>query len=527
MNTLLVAINAKFTHTNLAVRSLQNALLAANIAADFVEYTINQPLHDILADIVRREPKRLLFSCYIWNIAYVRALAEDFRLLNPQAQILLGGPEVSFDAEELLVQMPWADAIVCGEGEALLPSVLALPQPKGVYRTSGCVDLDLLPFPYRDLDALKNRVLYYESTRGCPFGCAYCLSSADMHVRERSLSLVFADLQRLIDAKVMKVKFVDRTFNLHAERATAIWRYLIEHDQGITSFQMELGGDLTTAEQLALLKTARTGLFQFEIGVQSTNEETLKRVARATDMRKLSDNVAAVKQEGNIHQHLDLIAGLPSEGFESFAHSFDDVFALRPEQLQLGFLKLLRGSRLYAQSEALGLVFSPMPPYEVLQTPALSFRELSRLKAVEEATELYYNSGRFSHEIDELALHCKSAFQAFLSLGEELLKRKVTQYEAYDLLYAFALAQGCTPERMAWLMRLDLCLHERPRKLPAHCALGATFEERKAQLNREPGLDRYTDLFPAWVVGLRGAEKKAVTFDYAKRDAWGRAKMIC
>ncbi|MEG1775480.1 MAG: DUF4080 domain-containing protein [Clostridia bacterium] len=523
MTTLLIAINAKYTHTNLAVRYLQNALAQSGIPAHFSEYTINQSAREILTDLVRQQPERLLFSCYIWNIAHVQTVATEYRLLFPHAQILLGGPEVSFDAEQLLAQMPWANAIVCGEGELLLPQVLHHAQVSGVYRANACVDLDALPFPYQDLSTLVNRVLYYESSRGCPYGCAYCLSSADTRVRWRSLPNVYADLQRFLDARVMKVKFVDRTFNLNAARDLAIWRYLIANDNGVTSFQMELGGDLTTPEQLALLKTARVGLFQFEIGVQSTSPETLRQVARATDMEKLKANVATVKQAKNIHQHLDLIAGLPSEGFDRFAQSYNEVFAMRPEQLQLGFLKLLRGSRLYGQREALGLLHSPHAPYEVLQTPALSFQQLSRLKVVEAMTEAYYNSGRFTNQLEYLLAFCQSPFDALLLLGEGFPQRKVTQYEYYDLLYAFALAQGCAPERMAWLMRLDLCLHERPHKLPRGCAPGAPPQERKARLPKEQGADCYFDLFPSEIVGVKGTATVVLAFDYAHRDPWGHA----
>lgn len=525
LKTLLVALNAKYAHTNLAVRYLQNALERAGMPAEIAEYTINQPVREVLADIVRRAPERLLFSCYIWNIDRVRALGEQFRLLRPQAFIALGGPEVSYGAEELLASMPWADAILCGEGELALPAMLAQASPKGVYRAEGCVDMDALPFPYRDLRALGGRVLYYETTRGCPFGCAYCLSSADTRVRRRSLELVYGDLDRFLDARVMKVKLVDRTFNLDAERAAAIWRYLIEHDNGVTGFQMELGGDLLTGEQLALLKRARVGLFQFEIGVQSTNADTLARVARRTDMDALYDSVRAIRRMGNIHQHLDLIAGLPGETFAMFRQSFDEVIALRPEQLQLGFLKLLRGSRLYAQKEALGLDHAPQAPYEVLRTPDMTFEELCRLKRVEEVTESYYNSGRFSHQLEELLGREPSAFDMLLALADSLPEGKLSQYDAYDCLYDFAVGRGCDPQRMAWLMRLDLCLHERPHRLPARCAAGATALQRKARLNAERQPDQYDDLVPAWVAGLDGDALTAVRYDYARRDAWGRAAL--
>lgn len=368
-------------------------------------------------------------------------------------------------------------------------------------------------------------MLYYESSRGCPFGCAYCLSSADTHVRYRSLEKVFDDLQQFLDARVMKVKFVDRTFNLHAGRALAIWRYLTEHDNGVTSFQMELGGDLTTPEQLALLKTARHGLFQFEIGVQSTCEATLREVARVTDLEQLKGNVKAVREMGGIHQHLDLIAGLPGETMETFGRSYNEVLAMQPQQLQLGFLKLLRGSKLYERREALGLVFAPQPPYEILQTPTMSFAELTRLKAVEEATELYYNSGRFSYELKELLTGASDPFTLMLGLGEAVKEAKLSQYDAYDRLYEYATKLGHDPERMAWLMRLDLCLHEPPRRLPGHCAVGAPVEVRQRAVNGKREKDRYIDVFPASAFELTQEKWVMVTFDYAVRDDSGHAGM--
>ena len=470
--TLLVAVNARYSHTNLAVRYLKNALEGAGIPAEFVEYTINQPVGEILADLCRSGARRFLFSCYIWNREYVCRLGEQLRLIDPDYVLLVGGPEVSFDPEEQLTALPWADGILAGEGEVLVPQVLAAQwRPQGVFQGTGYVDLDTLPFPYEPLDQLPHRVLYYESSRGCPFGCAYCLSSADRVVRTRSLDLVFQDLQRFLDARVMQVKVVDRTFNLDGGRALAIWDYLAAHDNGVTSFQMELGGDLTRPEAVELLRRARPGLFQLEIGVQSTCPAALEAACRSTDLDRLFANVRAVGEGGNVHQHLDLIAGLPGEGFCRFGQSFDQVVALRPQQLQLGFLKLLRGSALYARRERYGLVHSPRPPYEVLRTPWISYGELTRLKAVERATELYYNSGRFTHTLEALLELAPSPFEVLLELGESLPQGRVDQYRYYDLLYAFCLGKGGDPERFRWLLKWDLCLHERPRKLPA-CLAG-------------------------------------------------------
>lgn len=525
MKTLLVAINAKYSHTNLAVRSLKKVLDSAGIPAESAEFTINQTPDDVLREIVAFTPERVLFSCYIWNIAMVRRVGADLRLLFPEASILLGGPEVSFDAEKQLASIPWADGILCGEGEGQITRVLAEDRPRGVFYADGFVDLDTLPFPYEDLDALQNRVIYYESTRGCPFGCSYCLSSADRTTRTRSLPLVFADLQRLLDARVMQVKFVDRTFNLDAKRALQIWRYLAVHDNRITCFQMELGGDLLTEEQLAFLKKVRPGLFQFEIGVQSTCGETMETVCRKTDFAKLRAHVLAVKSAGNIHQHLDLIAGLPGEGFERFGKSYDEVFALRPEQLQLGFLKLLRGSRLYAQRGAYGLVHSGYPPYEILCTRELSFSELTRLKLVEEMTEVYYNSGRFEKTLEYLLRFCPSPFEAFLALGERMPRqRSVGKYEYYDLLFAFAAERGCDPEVIRWLVRFDLLRKERPKKLPDCCgeSLNGLYRRELAQLHLLKS--QAAEVFPFDVTASEHTPGAvAVVCDYEAKDALGRA----
>lgn len=525
MKILLAAVNAKFSHTNLAVRDLQNVLAAAGLEAEIAEYTINQPAWEILADLARRGADAYCFSCYIWNIDMVRRVGADLRLLAPGTSILLGGPEVSFGAEEQLAAMPWADAVLCGEGEPLIAGVLREKRPRGVYRAEGYADLDALPFPYRDLGALQNRVLYYESSRGCPFGCSYCLSSADRTVRYRSLPRVFDDLRRFLDAGVMQVKFVDRTFNLDEGRALSIWKFLAENDNGTTCFQMELGGDLLTKEQIVFLSSVRPGLFQFEIGVQSTCEETLAEICRKTEIGRLTENVRALSAAGNLHLHLDLIAGLPREDFTRFAQSYDEVFALRPEQLQLGFLKLLRGSSLYARREQYGLVYSETPPYEILCTPELSFQELVELKMVEEMTETYYNSGRFSHTLEYLLEFIPSPFAAMRALGERMPGRAVGKYEYYDLLFGLCAERGGDPETCRWLVRYDLCLHERPRKLPA-CCPEAPREARRLAAQKGLPPQAHLELFPFDVTSpAREPGETAACIFYGERDLRGRARI--
>lgn len=533
MQIFLIALNAKYSHTNLAVRYLRHALADAGFCAEIAEYTINQQPREILADLAARAATQkqdasapcFLFSCYLWNVTLVRCLGEDLRRLFPDCRILLGGPEVSFDAETLLPNFPFADAIVCGEGELSLPQILRQPVIAGVYPARAYVDLDTLAFPYDDLAELEHRVLYYEASRGCPFGCAYCLSAADRKVRFRALPLVEADLQSILDARAMQVKFVDRTFNADAARALAIWRYLIAHDNGVTSFQMEIGGDLLTADQLALLETARPGLFQFEVGVQSTCAAALEACCRATDWARLTHDIGALRAAGRVHLHLDLIAGLPGEGFERFLQSFDEVFALAPHQLQLGFLKLLRGAPLYAAQTRYKLVCSPYPPYEVLSTADLSFAELTRLKALEDMVEVYYNSVRFQTLLTYLLAVESSPARFFLALADVMPAVRPGKYAFYDLLYTVGVVRGGDADTLGWLMRYDLCLHERPRRLPRHCAAALALTRRELP---ELPATVHCERFPFDPAASGGAAGAPVTlaFDYAVRDMFGRAQVF-
>lgn len=520
MKTILVAVNAKYAHTNLAVRYLRHSLEAAGIPCEIAEYTINQPVRAVVADLALRSPDALLFSCYLWNIDFVRRVGSDLRALFPRARIILGGPEVSYEAQALLPGLPFADAIVCGEGEDQVAAVLRADSLQSVYYPQEYTNLDKLPFPYDDLAALENRVLYYESSRGCPFGCSYCLSSADRKLRLRSLPLVYGDLQRFLDARVMRVKFVDRTFNVTPDRAYAIWEYLMAHDNGVTGFQMELGGDLLTPEQLSLLARARPGLFQFELGVQSTDEATLASVCRKTDLNRLKENIRAVRRPGNIHCHLDLIAGLPGEGFQRFLRSYDEVMALGPEQLQLGFLKLLRGSALWRERARYGLRFSEYAPYEVLETGDISFSELARLKQLEEMTEIYYNSGRFSLSLAFLLAREASPARFLLELADTV-PVSPGKNACYDLLYAFAAGRGADTETLRWLMRADICLNERPRGMPACCPEGVRPSRVVLQsFSRQA----HGEIFPFDFTRPGGPRTPVLAvFDYGRRTPAGRA----
>ncbi|MCF0142302.1 MAG: DUF4080 domain-containing protein, partial [Parasporobacterium sp.] len=437
------------------------------VDVEIKEFTINQQREHILRDIYELRPDVTAFPCYIWNIEYVCAVAGELKKVRPDMKIWLGGPEVSYNAEEFMKAHCWADVIMRGEGEETFSELCrakeaeypfikgltyraeghAYPGPKGNAPKAGNVletmekpaqpdafktgqiistmdrkllDMDRIPFPYNDENLPENsRIIYYESSRGCPFSCSYCLSSEDKCLRYRSLEKVFDELQFFIDREVPQVKFVDRTFNVNRDRTRGIWEYLIAHDKGITNFHFEISADLLDEEELAIISRMRPGLIQLEIGVQSTNPETLRAIGRNMNLNKLKANVAAVKSFGNVHQHLDLIAGLPFEDIESFRKSFNDVYAMGPAQLQLGFLKVLKGTRMEKEFASYGGVCTEAPPYEVLKTDMLKFEDVLRLKKIEEMVELYANSGQYSRTLPLLMSRWEAtAFDFFDRLGD-------------------------------------------------------------------------------------------------------------
>ncbi|MGI5999719.1 MAG: B12-binding domain-containing radical SAM protein [Candidatus Merdisoma sp.] len=506
MKFLLTAINAKYIHSNLAVYSLRAAALAAAPASDkhepfsveLAEFTINQRTEEILRDIFLRKPDVLLFSCYIWNIVYVRELAENCKKIMPEVPVWLGGPEVSYDAEKFLRENPAADGILCGEGEetfrllaecyaagqadtehlAEIPGLVfrepveSAARPIRVNTPAPLPDLSALPFPYGELAEFENRIIYYESSRGCPFSCSYCLSSIEKSVRFRDIEKVCRELQFFLDRRVPQVKFVDRTFNCRKSHAMAVWSYILEHDNGITNFHFEIEAELLDEEELALLERMRPGLVQLEIGVQSANRETLKAVRRSTDLERLRSVVERIRDGKNIHQHLDLIAGLPFEDYESFGHSFDQVFALKPEQLQLGFLKVLKGAPMYEDARKYGIAYRSQPPYEVLFTPWLPFSDILRLKMIEEMVEIYYNSHQFGMTLGQLIPRFSSAFAFFeqLALYYERNQegQKSSRVRKYELLLGFASEHFPEDEdRYRELLTIDYYLRERAKARPS------------------------------------------------------------
>ena len=470
MKFLLVAVNAKYIHSNPAVYSLKRFAGEYTDAVEIAEYTINNRMEDILEDIYRRKPDAIGFSCYIWNIGMVEKLMGELHKLLPQLPVFLGGPEVTYDADKLLRKYPYLTGIFIGEGEATFAQVVkyyvkknpeSLEDIPGLMLRSGMtperkpLNLTDVPFLYDDMAPFTNRIIYYETQRGCPFRCSYCLSSIDKTVRFRDIEVVKKELAFFLEKKVKQVKFVDRTFNCNHDHAMAVWQYLYEHDNGVTNFHFEIAGDILREDEIALVAKMRPGLVQFEIGVQSTNTDTLREIRRVMDIGKLKQVVAALKAAHNVHIHLDLIAGLPYEDYDSFARSFDDVYAMEPEQLQLGFLKVLKGSYMAEMAESYGLVYTDYAPYEVLYTNWLSFTEICRLKRIEEMVEIYYNSGQFAHSLPVMIADFGSRMAAGQqALAEEQHGRAVSGQGAfafYEALADFYEEQGFfveTPSRI-------------------------------------------------------------------------------
>ena len=569
MNTLLVALNAKYIHSNIAVRYLQKyAAPSLSRPPKILELTINNRLDFILDEIFRRSPDILLFSTYIWNVDMVRHLAAEYRKLRPDALIGAGGPEVSYESEAFLRQNPAFDLIVRGEGEetvrCLLTAIesgeswrdipgLSVREKAGIQTNSPrpALDLAALPFPYApDLSDAPEQIKYYESSRGCPFQCQYCLSSIEKGVRAAPLDKVFSDLTVFLQAKVRQVKFVDRTFNYDTHRALTIWRFLRDHDNGITNFHFEITAELLNRETLDFLRTVRPEQFQFEIGVQSTNPQTLKAIRRQNNWTALCAIVREIKSFRNIHQHLDLIAGLPYENYESFHRSFNDVYALEPEQFQLGFLKILKGAGLFHDQKKYGLVSRDYPPFEVLYTPELPYEDTLRLKAVEEMVEQYYNSGRFVHTLRWLFSRLEDPFLFYQSLGDRFVSEG-QQYESqsleqrYDFFYRFCeQLPGINAADLAQYLKLDYCLHQRPKRHPdwfpgpdaaalrqrALLFLGRE-EDRTRYLPDYPQTDpkllyKLIHLEPFSFDVLNQTEKPVVLlFDYRRRDLLGNARV--
>ncbi len=500
----LAAVNAKYIHSNLAVYSMKSYCREYEKYVEIGEYTINQQKDEILKSIYKKQPDVLCFSCYIWNISFVKELICDLKKILPQTTIWVGGPEVSYDAEKFLQEMPEVTGVMCGEGEETFLELVnhyvngedenALLDIKGiVFRRNEKIvrnpfreimDMDKLVFPYKNISLFEHKIIYYESSRGCPFSCSYCLSSIDKKLRFRSLSLVKEELQFFLDKKVPQVKFVDRTFNCKKEHALEIWKYIQQHDNGITNFHFEIAADLLTYEEIQLIGSMRPGLIQLEIGVQSTNPKTIEEIKRKTSFEKISEKVKLVQEGRNIHQHLDLIAGLPYEGYESFKKSFCDVYALRPDQLQLGFLKLLKGSYMQEKAKDYECVCKGKEPYEVLKTKWLSYGEICRLKGIEDMVEVYYNSGQFSHTMKAMEHYFLDAFSIYEALADFYERKGYSglshaRIRRYEILMEFLKEQEVGDiSYFKELMILDLYARENLKTRPMWAADRKPYKEK-------------------------------------------------
>ena len=605
MKFLLAAVNAKYIHSNLGVYSLKKYAdekrnrqtgdaLDPDWEIEIGEYTINHQMDYILQDIYEKAPDAVGFSCYIWNILYVQELIRDLKKVLPQTEIWLGGPEVSYRAEEILIQEPSVRGVMAGEGEetffrllgaadweekgdgcgsACQPKERTIWQDEALEQIPGLVfrrenraedgsdhrreivknppaplmALDDIPFVYSDLKGMENRIIYYESSRGCPFSCSYCLSSIDKTVRFRSLELVKKELAFFLEHRVPQVKFVDRTFNCKKSHSMEIWSFIRDHDNSITNFHFEISADLLSEEELSLLSEMRPGLVQLEIGVQTTNPDTIREIRRRMDLEKLESNVRRVNGFRNIHQHLDLIAGLPWEGYESFKNSFNQVYAMEPEQLQLGFLKVLSGSYMEEKAEDYGLLFRDTPPYEVLSTRWLSYGELIRLKGVEEMVEVYYNSGQFGNTMRELQTEFSSPFDMYEALREyyrdqELSAVSHSRNARYEILFSFIRkmleknAQTDRLEQYRDFLTEDLYLRENAKSRPSFGRDLTPYKEEIKQFFIREGKER------RYLMGYEEYDSKQMSrmvhveimrdgrmllFDYLHRDALlGNARII-
>lgn len=539
MKILLAACNAKYIHSNLAVYNLKSCSGEYSSRVVVKEYTINQIRDDILKDIYLEQPDVVCFSCYIWNISFVRELVPDLKKILPQVEFWAGGPEVSYDAVEFLKKNPAFFGVMVGEGEETFHELAGYYIERKPETLSGIrgvafrdenkgrdvvhtgwrelMDLSKVPFAYSNLTEFKNRIIYYESSRGCPFSCSYCLSSIDKKLRFRDIELVKKELQFFIDNKVPQVKFVDRTFNCKHDHAMEIWRYITENDNGITNFHFEISADLLRAEELALMKTMRPGLIQLEIGVQSTNPQTIKAIRRTMDFEKLKGIVEQIHSFGNIHQHLDLIAGLPYEGYDSFHKSFCDVYALRPEQFQLGFLKVLKGSHMMEMTGEYQILYKNREPYEVLSTAWLTYGEILRLKMVESMVEVYYNSGQFKNTLVFLEKYFDDPFRMYEALGRFYEKKGYSEIShsrmrRYEILMEFAGEQKEIPsEALSDVMLLDLYLRENLKSRPSFASDQKPYERLIWDYRKAKKIPK-----TAHIEVFRDGKK--LLFDYTDRD---------
>lgn len=588
MKTLIVAVNAKYIHSNLAAYSLRayamkhlhDEMPDSHAEIEIVEYTINQYTEQILADIYHRNPDFIAVSCYIWNIGMVEAMIPELRKVLPDTDIWLGGPEVSYDTRAVLERLP-VQGIMVGEGERtfyrLIRSYLHAYESIGqgdssdvhihgmqedsveikniqgiacrefTTQPSQYMDMNELVFPYTqeymDTEELCNRIVYYESSRGCPFSCAYCLSSIDKTVRLRDVQTVKQELDFFLKHKIPQVKFVDRTFNCNHKHAIEIWRYISDYDNGITNFHFEVSADLLSEEELELVSTMRPGLVQLEIGVQSVHKATIEEINRKADFEQIAKVVKRIQSGHNIHLHLDLIAGLPKEDYDTFVTSFNQVYALKPEQLQLGFLKVLKGSPMASRAEDYGMQYLSYAPYEVLSTKWISYEDILQLKAVEQMLEMYYNSNQFVNTITLLEQSFADEFSLYRSLAEYYKENghdlmQPSRVKRYEILLGFA--EQYDKERLNLYREsliLDLYLRENLKSRPSFATDQEPYKEQIQAFYRQEDMVRtylpeYAGYDSRQISRMTHVEvfrsmNMTVLFDYAARDPLTQNARMC
>lgn len=563
---VLTAINAKYIHSNLAVYSLKACAKEYKAQVEIAEYTINNQMDSILESLYKKKPDVLCFSIYIWNLDYVEEIAREFHKISKDTPIWVGGPEVSYEVETFLEEHPYITGVMIGEGEETFYEVIAhyqnektdLSEIKGIAFKDGdavvvtpyreIMDMSKIPFCYDKMEDFSNRIIYYESSRGCPFSCSYCLSSVDKTLRFRDLELVKEELLFFINQKVPQIKFVDRTFNCHHEHAMAIWQFVKDHDNGVTNFHFEISADLINEEELALISDMRPGLIQLEIGVQSTNEVTIKEIHRTMKLERLKEVVRKVQSFGNIHEHLDLIAGLPYEDYDTFAKSFNEIYALKPNQLQMGFLKVLKGSYMYQHASEYGILYHDKPPYEVLSTNWLSYDDVIKMKQVEDMLETYYNSGQYEVTMKLCDCFFEDAFLFYQSLGDFYERKGYfgmshSRLRRCEIFLEFMEETFCNhPSKEEYLLLVqealtyDLYYRENAKKRPIWAPNPSSFKEMTKEHCKNGTLthvEPFHYLFPSKEVRVltslpqRLEEVEYVLFDYTNRDPLDhQAKMI-
>ncbi|AKL94565.1 putative cobalamin (vitamin B12)-dependent methylthiotransferase [Clostridium aceticum] len=526
MKVVLTALNAKYIHTNLAVRYLKKSAEDLVDHIEIAEFTINHSQHYILNEIYKMQPEIVCFSCYIWNIEMIHQISKLLKKVMPQVMIVLGGPEVSFETVKVMEENDAIDIVVIGEGEKTFRQLMAAMQRDEDYSeilsiafrakgkvfmneiSSSAIPMEEVPFGYNEEILDSDKIVYYESSRGCPFHCQYCLSSSFTGVRFRPIEMVKEELKFFIDQEVKQVKFVDRTFNTKKSYAMEIMQYIVEHNRGKTNFHFEVTADLMEEDMLEFLQKVPVGLFQFEIGVQSTNGDTLEAIQRKMNFSRLKEVVKRVASGRNIHQHLDLIVGLPKEDYFSFRKSFDDVFSLRPEKLQVGFLKLLKGSGLRRDAIEYGYIYDDSPPYEVLENDHIAYGEIMSLKGIEEMVETYWNTRMFSAAIEAIiSSFYTSSFKFFEDLwryweGLGYQHQAHSRNKLYEILIDFYEYKSFVNiEAFKDLLKLDYIKHNKTSSIPKFFAIveEAGFKDHCHKFLQQPEnlqqyLPQYVDL---------------------------------